>query len=454
MPGDHATRTIHRAHVFADPLPVVLRPGVPSDPPALRLDSGKCIVGSGSRSSIVIDSPTVSRAHAELSLVPEGVLVRDLGSRNGTFYLGQRIGMAILAPGTRIFLGQAPLSIELDAERLNATDETLRATSFRGMVGSSPAMMHLFSMIARLDGSLVACLVQGESGVGKELVARAIHEGSRVSGGPYVPLSCGAIPRELVASTLFGHKRGAFTGAVEARRGAFGAADGGTIFLDEIGELPLDVQPALLRVLETGEVAPVGEDAPRKVHVRVVAATHRDLEARVREGQFREDLYYRLAVVKLHVPALRERRDDIPRLARAFARQEGMADLDADVIAALQERPLPGNVRELRNAVLTYTALGTLGTAGAASATAAPTAGPSVAPGAALPARREAAAGLAPSLDVPYLEQRDALVDAFTRKYVALLLERTKGNQTEAARIAGLDRTYLGRLLAKLGRPR
>ena len=422
-----------------DPLPVVLRPGAPAQPSELRLASGSCVVGSGSRAALIIDSETVSRAHAEFRLVPEGVHVKDLGSRNGTFYMGQRIDSAVLSPGTRVLLGTVPLAIDLDSEHVVDPAGPAPASAFRGMVGAAPAMLSLFGMIARLDGSLVPCLVAGESGVGKELVVRALHEGSVVSSGPFVPLNCGAIPRELVASVLFGHRRGAFTGAVDARRGAFGSADGGTLFLDEIGELPLDVQPALLRALETGEITPVGEDTTRKVHVRVVAATHRDLAGLVGEGRFRQDLYYRLAVVTLQVPPLRERRADIPALARLFARQEGLPDLDEDVIEELSQRPLPGNVRELRNAVLAYVALGTLG-----SPAAPPPSSTDVA----------AAASSAPRLDVPYLAQRDALVESFTRQYVAALLQRTRGNQTEAARIAGLDRTYFGRLLAKLGKPK
>jgi DNA-binding NtrC family response regulator len=441
MPKEQATSAIHRANLLAEPLPIILRPGVPSEPSELRLGSGKCVVGSGSRASLVIDSPTVSRAHAELTLVPEGVQVKDLGSRNGTFYLGQRIDSATLSPGTRILLGDAPLAIEVDVDHLGIDGAPARASSFRGMIGSSPAMLALFTMISRLDGSLVPCLIQGESGVGKELVTRAIHEGSRVSSGPFIPINCGGVNRELVQSVLFGHRRGAFTGALDARRGAFAAADGGTLFLDEIGELPLDVQPALLRALETGEVTPVGEDAPRKVRVRVITATHRDLRASVRDARFRQDLYYRLAVVTLAVPALRDRREDIPALARLFGRQEGVSDLDDELIAELSAREFPGNVRELRNAVLAYVALGTLGSASPGS----------IPPG---PAGAEDARHLAPRFDVPYLPQRDAIVEAFTRKYLGMLLERTRGNQTEAAKIAGLDRTYFGRLLAKQGRRR
>ncbi len=434
MADDAATRTIHRSLFSVDPLPLVLRPAVPSRPAELRWTEGTCTVGSGSRCDLVLDDPTVSRTHAELTLVPEGVRIKDLESRNGTFYLGQRITTAVLTPGTRISLGGASLALDLDGAHLGRL-ESLKSTLFRGMSGTAPSMLRLFTTISRLDGSLVPALVLGESGVGKELVARALHEGSRVAAGPFVPVNCGTISRELVASALFGHKRGAFTGAASARKGAFVAADGGTLFLDEIGELPLDVQPSLLRALETGEVVPLGEDAPRVVKVRVVAATNRDLEERVRAGLFREDLYFRLAVVSLKVPPLRERRDDIPVLARVFARQEGAADLDDDVVDELARRDFPGNVRELRNAVRAYVALGSLGEA---RATLAPPSADATSEG---PLR----------FDAPYLVQRDARVEAFTRRYLADLLEHTKGNQSEAARLAGLDRTYLGRMIAKLG---
>jgi DNA-binding NtrC family response regulator len=434
MLREGSTRTLHRSSFVIDPLPVILR----SSSGQVRLEEGACLVGSGSSCDLVLDDATVSRSHAELSLVPEGVRVRDLNSRNGTFYLGQRLTNAVLAPGTRISLGGALLSIELDESHL-AQSATLSGSLFRGMIGGAPSMQRLYTTISRLDGSLVPVLVRGESGVGKELVARALHEGSRVASGPFVPLNCGALSRELVASALFGHSRGAFTGAVSARAGAFVSAHDGTLFLDEIAELPLDTQVALLRVLENGEVTALGQDSVRKVRVRVLAATHTDLLERVRAGLFREDLYFRLAVVTLVVPPLRERRADIPELARCFARQEGAPDLDEEMLAELSARDFPGNVRELRNAVLTYLALGEL--AG------------ECAPAAVDPAR---AAGLqggmpAPRFDVPYLAQRDALVEAFTREYMAQLLEHAQGNQVQAARIAGLDRSYLGRMLGKLG---
>jgi DNA-binding NtrC family response regulator len=403
------------------------------------LSEGSCTIGAGSRCDVVVSDPTVSRAHAELTLVPEGVVVRDLGSRNGTFYMGQRITSAVLSPGTRISLGATPLQIDLDAEHLAQAD-TLPATQFRGMTGTAPSMLRLFTTLSRLDGALVPVLVLGETGVGKELVARAIHEGSRVGGGPFVAVNCGALSREFIASELFGHRRGAFTGAVSARKGAFVAAEGGTLFLDEIGELPLEMQPSLLRTIETGEVQTLGEDAPRRVRVRLVAATNRDLAELVRAGQFREDLYFRLAVVSVHVPPLRERKQDIPVLARVFARQEGAPDLDDDVLQALSEREYVGNVRELRNAVMAYIALGSV-----------------AAPPASLPSSASSSSEAPPAApirwDLPYLAQRDAIIAEFSRRYIGALLEKTQGNQTEAARIAGVDRTYLGRLMTKLGWP-
>jgi transcriptional regulator with GAF, ATPase, and Fis domain len=277
-------------------------------------------------------------------------------------------------------------------------------------------------------------LVEGESGVGKELVARALHDGSPAARGPLVVVNCGAIPRELVASELFGHTRGAFTGAVDTRRGAFECADGGTLFLDEIGELPLDVQPVLLRALETGDVRPVGADRGRRVRVRVIAATNRDLEEETRAGRFREDLYYRLAVVKIPVLPLRERREDIEPLARAFADGVGLEEIPADVLERLKARDWPGNARELRNAVQAYAALGAL-------------------PEAAFGGGCSLDAALAAVVDGtrPYAEQKEEMNDRFTRAYLRALMEHARGNQTAAARVAGLDRSYLGKLLARHG---
>jgi DNA-binding NtrC family response regulator len=430
-PRESSTTAIDRP--ARAPLGVVVRVlGAPAEPASRPLRSGTIILGAGGGADVLIGSDTVSRAHVEMSLVEEGVRVRDLGSRNGTFYLGQRVETMILAPGSRLKLGAVEVVIEPDLSTLEPDDTT--ATSYRGLRGSAPASRRLFAMLARLEGSLVNVVVTGESGVGKELIAAGLHEGSAVSGGPFVAKNCGALSRELVQSELFGHKKGAFTGAIDARAGAFESANGGTLFLDEIGELPLDVQPVLLRALETGEITPIGADRAARVKVRVVAATNRNLEEQVREGSFRSDLYYRLAVVQIRVAPLRERREDIEVLARHFAALAGIGELPADIVETWRAQPWPGNARELRNAVQSFAALGGLPDAGPLSSVAAPA----------------VLRGLV-DLDRPFMDQRDAVSDAFTSTYLAMLLEKTRGNQSEASRISGVERSHLRKLLIKHG---
>ena len=412
---------------------VVVISGAVAQPARYRLERGSCIVGAGSQADVIVDDPEVSRRHVELSLVPEGVLVADLGSRNGTFYLGQRVERMTLALGSRLKIGSAELRLEVDPDAL--TDSGDAPTEYRGLRGASVPMRELFARLARLEGSLVNVLIQGESGVGKELIASALHQGSSLAAQSLVTLNCGALPRELVASELFGHNKGAFTGAYDDRAGAFERADGGTLFLDEIGELPLDVQPMLLRALEAGEVTRVGGNDPKRVKVRVIAATNRDLSDEVAANRFREDLYFRLAVVTLEVPPLRERAADIPLLAATFAEAEGLGKLPDDVVAELATRPWPGNVRELKNAIRAFAALGEVPD----------------------PTRARAGNDLDGAIAMvvdpsrPYAEQKDEIAARFTRIYLEQIMQKAGGNQTEAARIAGLDRGYLGRLLVKHG---
>ncbi len=428
-----ATATLaHKA--LPVPLGVVLRVGdVDAPPPPYRLEMGRCTVGSSATADLVVAAPTVSRRHLELALVPEGVAVTDLGSRNGTFYMGQRVHKMVVALGATLKLGSATLKIEPDGAALES-DPGYTANAYRGISAESAAMKRLFAKLRKLEGSLATVLVQGESGVGKELVAHALHQGSVVRDGPLVVLNCGAFPGELVGSELFGHKKGAFTGAVEDRDGAFVSADGGTLFLDEIGEMPLEVQPMMLRALEAREVRPIGGREVKKVQVRVVAATNRDLELEVEQGRFREDLYYRLAVIKLTVPSLDERKTDVPLLANRFAEELEVGELPDHVIDQLVARAWPGNVRELRNAIQVYAALGALPETG-----------------------RSRSATLALALDdmvdvsKPYGTLKEELLEKFTRTYLARLLAHTGGNQSAAARLAGLDRSYLGRLIQKHG---
>ncbi len=430
-----ATETLVRDVERDRPLEAVVRVvDTPATPDHIRLSSGSCTVGSAEDADIRISEATVSRHHLRLALVPAGVLVEDLGSHNGTTYHGQKIQKLVMALGGRIQIGAVTLAIDLDPDALQGGLPPYVATAYRGIVGPSAAMRRLFAILERLEGTLASVLVEGASGVGKELIATALHEGSAVADGPFVVVNCGAIAPELVASELFGHIAGAYTGAVAAREGAFASADGGTLFLDEIGELPLQVQPMLLRALEAGEVRPVGADAPRKVKVRIVAATNRRLDEEVGAGRFREDLYFRLAVVRLHVPPLRERPDDIGALARHFAEELGVDDLSPEVIDQLAQLPWPGNARELRNAVEAYAALGTIQPRQGLSS---------------VDLDRMLRSHL--KLNRPYREQKDALLERFTQLYLAALLEHTKGNQTAAARLAGLGRSYFNRLLRKCG---
>jgi DNA-binding NtrC family response regulator len=394
-----------------------------------------CRIGTGSDCNIVLSDRTVSRVHVELIPTSQGIEVRDLGSRNGTFYLDQRIKEVVLAPGARIRVGDTIVAIDVDNDALHTRLTYSGGELYGTMLGRSHAMHQLFALLDRLRNVALPVLIHGESGVGKEEVARTLHAQSPVAAGPIVTLNCGAIPRELVGSELFGHRRGAFTGATEARKGAFESAHGGTVFLDEIGELPLEIQPMLLRVLESGEVRRVGDDAAHRVNVRVMAAPHRDIEEDVRAGLFREDLFYRLAVIRLTVPPLRDRRDDIALLAQKFANDAGHAGaLPVDVIEQLKARPWSGNVRELRNVVASYVALGVLP-----------------------PARRTKPGSLAQAyremvdLDVPYADQKASLVDAFTAIYLEMLLDTCGGNRSAAAKRAGLDRNYFRELLEKHG---
>jgi len=402
---------------------------------AFRLRDGTCRVGSGSDCDLVVKHRTVSRTHVELELVAEGVRVTDLDSRNGTFYLGQRVKQITVALGAHLRLGEAELALEPDTDAL-FDDLQYDSSEYRGMLGTSLSMRRLFAIMRRLEGSLASVLIEGESGVGKELIARAIHEGSARRDGPFVAINCGAISRELIGSELFGHIKGAFSGAVDSRVGAFRSADGGTLFLDELGELPLDLQPNLLRALEAGEVRPVGSDQVTHVSVRLVTATNQDLEQNVREGRFREDLFYRLAVVRAFVPPLRERRDDIEPLVRRFAEQSGIGELPTAVVERLKSGEWPGNVRELRNAIEAYAAVRVL-------------------PQSRAPRGISGPAGMDASLDDyvdlgrPYLELRDELVAKFSQRYIERAMEKTGNNKTAAAEIAGLDRKHFRTLLER-----
>jgi transcriptional regulator with GAF, ATPase, and Fis domain len=400
---------------------------------------GRVVLGAAEGAGIVVADPAVSRIHAELDVRDDGVWLRDLGSRNGTFVDGVQVIHARVPDRAQLRLGSTVIA----AERAGAATpvELWPHERFGPLLGRSRAMRELFARLARVAPTDSTVLVQGETGTGKELVARAIHEASPRAAGPLVVVDCAALPEGVVDAELFGHAKGAFTGAVGARDGAIAAADGGTVFLDEVGELPLSVQPKLLRAIESRTVRRVGETAHRQVDVRFLSATHRDLRTMVNEGAFREDLYFRLAVLPVTVPPLRDRAEDVPVLLEHFT-PRGAARIAPDVAAEVARRPWLGNVRELRNFVERAVAFG------AQEALAM-----QVAPAPA-PAQASAAAGwggLEATFDRPLREAREAWIDALEREYVRRLLARHDGNVQEAAATAGVDRTYVYRLIRKHG---
>jgi DNA-binding NtrC family response regulator len=310
------------------------------------------VVGSADSCGLVLSDPLVSRAHLEVAPHDLGYLVRDRDSLNGTFYRGAQIHEALLGVGAELRVGSTVLRIERGPERSLSID---RREGFGTLVGSSAAMQEVFGLLAAVAPTETTVLLLGETGTGKELAALEIHRSSSRADKPFLVLDCGAIPGELVESELFGHDKGAFTGASTDHAGIFEQASGGTVFLDEIGELPLAMQTRLLRVLDQRTVKRVGSTRARRVEIRVVAATHRDLPRMVREGSFREDLYYRLSVVEIRLPPLRERLEDVPLLARHFLRRAGCNNPDEvltpRVLEVLATRAWPGNARELRNVV-------------------------------------------------------------------------------------------------------
>jgi DNA-binding NtrC family response regulator len=353
---------------------------------------------------------------------------------------------ADVPPGAALRLGNTTLKIVPDDIALEPADSA--ATQSGALVAGSKVMRQLFTLLDQLAASDVSVLIEGETGVGKELVAEEIHRRSKRAAQPFVVVDCGAITDELVESTLFGHVRGAFTGATANRDGMFTEADGGTIFVDEVGELALDLQPALLRVLDRRMVRPVGATAFRTVDVRVVAATHRDLGARIDAGLFREDLYYRLAVVRIVVPALRERPDDIPLLVRHFLRDRPLRVDDA-TLARLAAYDWPGNVRELRNVVEGAVALSpgetlVLGELGRGRRA------PAGEPASGAAAVAAAATAAATPAQLPFRDAKAEAIEGFERRYLSELVEQ-HATLAAAADAAGMDRKHLRVLLKRHG---
>ncbi|MCS6797330.1 MAG: sigma 54-interacting transcriptional regulator [Myxococcota bacterium] len=415
-------------------------------------------IGSSSKNDLVLRDDTVSRRHCEIFVRGERYCIRDLESTNGTYVNGTRVLEAVLQPGARITVGSTDILFEPKKkwERIAESD----ADHFGALVGVSRSMRAVFATLAKVAATDLSCILVGETGTGKELAARGLHEHSPRASRPFVIVDCGAVSKTLIESELFGHEKGAFTGADRQRAGAFELADGGTIFLDEIGELPLELQPKLLRALERKEVKRLGAARHVEVDVRIVAATHRDLQAMIKRKEFREDLYYRLAEVVVELPPLRERREDIEVVARRILeeqRREGgrVHAIAPEALAELRSRAWPGNVRELRNVLRRAMAMCSGDTLGVSDlqASSVERTGSTLAP-ASGPAQGVAVVG-GQALDVgdglPIKEARDRWLAPMEREYLVRLMRRCNGDLDRASAEAGIHRKSLERLLRQHG---
>ncbi|MCS6913407.1 MAG: sigma 54-dependent Fis family transcriptional regulator [Myxococcales bacterium] len=394
------------------------------------------VIGSAPGCDLVLSDRTVSRRHATAAIEGSHVIVRDLESTNGSFTHGSRFSEIALGYGAELKLGKTVLKFLPLEEAMEPAEAA--SDSFGRLVGRDAKMRRLFSLLQDIAPNDTTVLIEGETGTGKELIAEEIHRHSRRADGPFVVFDCGAVPRELIESALFGHVKGAFTGAISDRKGAFSEAHGGTIFLDEIGELALDLQPALLRALDKRAIRRVGANHYEQIDVRVIAATHRDLREEVARKTFREDLYYRLAVIRVHIPPLRERGRDIDLLVEHFVRQfaggRELTVLNED-LQRLRSYTWPGNVRELRNVIERACVLSKGDTLNIDDAL-----------GEGL---RQAPASFRTGL--PFKEAKGQLVEQFEREYIIDLMKRHRMNLSAASREAQIDRKHLRELLRKYG---
>ncbi|HJK99241.1 MAG TPA: sigma 54-interacting transcriptional regulator, partial [Polyangiaceae bacterium LLY-WYZ-14_1] len=433
-------------------------------------------VGAAEDNDLVLRDSTVSRYHCRILLDGDRFIVEDLDSTNGTFVDTVQVRVAYLRPGCALWLGKTQLRFDAIDEELPLTPS--KATRFGEVLGAHPSMRLLYAILERVAPTDTTVVLEGETGTGKDVVARSVHQRSARADGPFVVFDCSAVPRNLIESELFGHERGAFTGAVGSRRGVFEIAEGGTVFLDELGELSTELQPRLLRVLEQREVKRVGSARPIKVDVRVIAATNRQLEHEVRAGRFREDLFYRLSVVRLELPPLRRRRDDVPLLVEHFLEtarfnrdakgRRLVRRVDRGALEHLMTHDWPGNVRELVNALERAVRFAEGGTieaghlpdhvvrpqerrVGAATAPAPAPAGDQGAGRPDGPGPDGSSPGPGSPRPPTFKDAKERWLVVFERDYVAELLRRHQGNISGAAREAALDRKYFRQLMKKHG---
>jgi DNA-binding NtrC family response regulator len=413
-------------------------------------------IGARRGNDVQLSDSKVSGLHCEIRLDDRGYRLRDLDSTNGTYVSSLRINDVYIVAGSQIALGGTRLKFDPLGESVEI--ELADTDRYGSMIGRSVKMREMFARLEKLARTDTTVLVTGETGAGKELVAEALHDNSPREKGPFVVLDCGSIPPNLIESELFGHERGAFTGATGSYAGAFERAHGGTVFLDEIGELPLNMQPKLLRVLERKEVRRVGGTKTIEVDVRIIAATNRDLGVEVNRGRFREDLYYRLAVARVHVPPLRDRKDDLPLLIdHILATTPGgeAAQIAQETIDLMMKHDWPGNVRELRNVIERAVLLAE-----------SPENEDSLRRAPAPVARSEPSVTVTPSqtatstdalmtvpvdVTIPFKMAKQNVISEFERRYISRLLAQHDGNISAAARAAGIDRMSIHKMLHRLG---
>jgi len=417
----------------------------------LSIERERVTIGRSLICDLVLADKAVSGTHCEIVASEQGVLLKDLGSTNGTSVGDLRIREVWIRPGTVIHAGQTSLRYEAGEGEVEI--DLSQEERYFDLIGKSVRMREIFAVLGKVAPSDLTVMIHGQTGTGKELVARALHSGSRRKDQPLVVQDCSAIPENLIESTLFGHERGAFTGATDRRKGSFEQAEGGTIFLDEIGELDLSLQPKLLRVLENREVKRVGGDRTIPVNVRVVAATNRDLRQMVNEGTFREDLYFRLSVVTVELPPLAERPEDVQLLTETFLEEfskrrfpgtNEQLTIGKGAMARLKSYPWPGNVRELRNTLERAAFL-----ADESELTVKDL----------MPSSQKTPVAILPGGNaerfveegMPFKEAKQKVLDSFEPAYLKALLDKYGDNITRSAQAAGLTRYHLRELAKRYG---
>ncbi len=444
---------------------VVVNPGLPRQR-ELILDQNVITIGTAPDNDIVLEDETVSRHHCRIVQEDEEYVAVDLQSTNGTFINGVRIREAYLAPGLIVTAGNTQIQFNPMEEEVPVVAS--ESEQFGDIVGRSIIMREIFGILEKIAPTNATVVIEGETGTGKEVFARTIHNMSKRADQPFVVFDCGAVPESLIESELFGHEKGSFTGAIMTRKGLFEMAHGGTIFLDELGELSIELQPKLLRVLEQREIRRVGSNKSIPINVRVLCATNRTLEEEVRKGNFREDLFYRLSVVRLTLPSLRERSEDVPLLVRHFLKKldsnkrgDGSLRIKQASVAtlgALQRYSWPGNVRELLNVIERACSFADTDTVlpedlpdyivGAADSPFLPTPMSTDPRGFTLPADIPSREQL---VDLPFKDAKEEWITSFEKDYILELLRRHNGNISQAAREADIDRKYFRKLMGKHG---